>query len=309
MKRLQYWIAGTLFWVVLLDNVERLHEPINIASFVYPYTALCALAVILLPALRRLPLGWLLILPLLPFLVAKVWLGYPLVGPALPLTVTEACAIEVTMLLARGVALALAEWHEALSESLVGDLSRLSRPFVVGQGEIYREIRRARMHQRPLTMLAVSPGEESVGPAANRLAEQVRRENLQRWITARLAGLVTEQARETDIVTERDGHLVTLLTETSAEDAQRFANRLAATAEERLGVTVRVGLASFPDQEVTFERLLERAEAEMHAASSHREGPEAAAPGGRVNGGDAPRVRRSDRSRTSNGGDARFDTP
>jgi hypothetical protein len=196
-----------------------------------------------------------------------------------------------------------------LTESLVGDISRLSRPFAVGQGEIYREIRRARMHQRPLTMLAVAPGEQPAGTVSSRLAEEVRRESLQRWVTARLAGLVTEQARETDIVTERDGHLVALLTETSAEDAQRFATRLAASAEERLGVSVRVGLASFPDQEVTFERLLERAEAGMRAPASPLEGHEAAATGGRVNGGDAPRVRRSDRSRTSNGGDARFETP
>ena len=41
--------------------------------------------------------------------------------------------------------------------------------------------------------------------------------------------------------------------------------RIEAVARERLGMSLKIGLSSFPDQEVTFDKLLESAEAEMRS--------------------------------------------
>ncbi len=259
VRRLQFWFAIAIVWLFLLYNVERLQEPIHIASFVYPFSAAAALWVLVMP-LPRLPLFWWMVLPLPAFLALKAGLGHPLAGSMLPLTVTEVCAIELTILIARGVAQALADLRETASRLLVGSLDEVAPPFDSGQIEIYRELRRARRFQRPLTLLSVAIGEGTPQAARDRLLEELQRENLARHAQAQLGRLLAEGTKDSDVIVRRDDHFVALLPETRREAAQEIARRLAAEAAAKLGLTLHVGLSSFPDEEVTFEKLLERAE-------------------------------------------------
>ena len=259
MRRLHFWFAIAIVWLFLLYNVERLQEPMHIASFVYPFTAASALWVLVMP-LPRLPVFWWMVLPLPAYLALKAGLGYPLAGGELPLTVTEICAIELTILIARRLALGLADFREAASRMLVGSNDGVAVPFESGQTAIYRELRRARRYQRPLSLLSIAVGDSTPQTSRDRLLEELRRENLERYALGQLGRLLAERTKDSDVITRRDDHFVALLPETRREAAEEIARRLAAEAAERLGLTLHVGLSSFPDEEVTFERLLERAE-------------------------------------------------
>jgi GGDEF domain-containing protein len=259
IKRLNFWFAIAVVWLFLLYNVDRLQEPIDLASFVYPFTAASALWVLATP-LPRLSFYWWMVLPLPAYLALKAGLGYPLAGSGLPLTVTEVCAIELTILIARRVALGLAEFREAASHLLIGSTDVMAAPFESGQTEIYRELRRARRYQRPLSLLSIAIGEETAQTARDRLLDELRRENLERYTLGQLGRLLAERTKDSDVLTRRGDHFVALLPETRREAAEEIARRIAAEAAERLGLTLHVGLSSFPDEEVTFEKLLERAE-------------------------------------------------
>jgi hypothetical protein len=261
MRRLHIWFGIAIVWLFLLYNVERLQEPIHIAFFVYPFTAVTALWVLATPW-RRIPLFWWLALPLPAYVALKLGLGYPLAGSELPLTVTEVCAIELTVLIARRVALALADIGETASRLLVGSHDAVAPPFESGQIEIYRELRRARRYQRPVSLLSIAVGDGMPQASRDRLLDELQREHLERYTLGQLGRLLAERTKDSDVITRRDDHFVAVLPETRREAAEEIARRLAAEAAEKLGLTLHVGLSSFPDEEVTFEKLLERAESE-----------------------------------------------
>lgn len=263
MARLRFEFLATLAWFFALYNIERIHQPLDIASFLYAYTAFLTVLILVIPRVSTLSLSWLLVIPPMPFLLLKLYFGYDLFGSNLPITVTETCAIELTAIFARNVATSLDSLQHAATNAILNHLNNLSRPFDVGQGDLYRELRRARMYNRPLALMAITASHESTRQARDRFAEELQREAIDRYVMARIAELLSEEMRDCDIIAERNDHFVAVLPETDQAQACEISKAIEAVAREKLGLELRVGLCTFPDQEVTLEKLLERAETAM----------------------------------------------
>jgi GGDEF domain-containing protein len=154
-----------------------------------------------------------------------------------------------------------------VGDAVFGHLDDRSQPFEVAQAEIYREVRRARLYQRPLALMTVSCTTDNPKVLPARLMELIEKELTQKYLAARMADLLAKEMRSSDIIAQRDGYFVALLPESNRDDAVELATRIESEAQESLGLRVRFGVASFPNQEVTFEKLLERAEAEMRAST------------------------------------------
>ena len=90
---------------------------------------------------------------------------------------------------------------------------------------------------------------------------------------ARMAEVLSEEMKDCSIITRRNGHFITLLPETDRGEAHELMDTLKMAAKEKLGVDLRMGLSCFPDDEITFVHLLERAEDDMNgtAVSDSRE--------------------------------------
>src|SRR5262245_47832615 len=150
MKSWRWWQAAMVMWAFAFFNVERLHAPLNIASFVYPLATVIAAAVLVIPAAGRMTTPALIGFALLPYAFARGMLGLPSFGPALPLTVLEVAAIATTVVLAAK----LAREHDALQSSiglaLIEHLEHRCAPFELGQAQMVQEMRRARRFERPL---------------------------------------------------------------------------------------------------------------------------------------------------------------
>lgn len=262
MKGLRFWIIIILGWFFLLYNVERLSEPINVASFVYILTLVLGVLIILLPSVQKISSLWLLIMPLPVFFVLKVWLGYPIGGKNLPVTVTEICALGLTTLLAQQVGRQLEEFREAASDAMLKHLKNLSHSFEVGQGQMYSEVRWARQYARPLALLAIAAPDKLPEQVINRFIEEVQREMNKKYVTARLANFLAEELRERDIIAQYGDHFVILLPEISADNVTEMAKRLDSSAKEKLGLQLSIGMSTFPE-EVTFEKLVEHAESDL----------------------------------------------
>lgn len=263
MTHLRYWIAATFGWLFAVYNVERIHEPINIASFVYVMAAVISIACVVLPMLRRISLPWMAVAVGGSFLLLKVWLGYPIAGSHLPITVTEACVLAVTVGLTWQLVSKADELEEVADHVALIDLDSTHSPFVLQQGEIYREIRRAREFSRPLALMTVSPKPQSIRESLGRFRDEIRQRTVKKFVHARLAEFLSKEVNHCDLVARRNGHFVVVLPETDGDHANQLVNRLKETAAEHLGLNLQVGLASLPDDELTFAGLLERAEAQM----------------------------------------------
>ena len=263
MKRLRFWCVAICVWFFLLYNTERFHHPINLASFIYALTAISAVLLVAFPATSKLSVFWLLgaLLPIV--LLIKMWLNYPIVGPSFTITITELCAISVTILLARQLGGSIDEINHALAGTLVSHINDRSRPFEDGQEDLFREIRRARKYKRPLALLAVSVSRNTNNKMLTPLIREFERDSLSQYTMAKISEVLSAEMKDCSIITRRNGHLVMLLPETERAEAQELVNFLMLSAQDKLGVQLRVGLSCFPSDEITFVSLLERAEEAM----------------------------------------------
>ena len=263
MRRLRLSCAALCAWLFLFYNTERLHEPINLASFVYLFAAVAGMLVILFGRIQRIPLVWLLTLPIPLVLLLKMWLGYRIGGANLPITITELGAVWITIVLARQIGRSLEEFRNALATTVVSHLNDRSRPFEDGQEELYREIRRARRYDRPLSLLAIAPCDDATSVSLDSLTKELHRDMLGPYIMARISDFLSAETRDCSIITRRNGHFLTLLPETDRQEATTLVETLERSAKEKLGLQLKIGLSTFPEEEVTFISLLESAETQM----------------------------------------------
>jgi len=102
----------------------------------------------------------------------------------------------------------------------------------------------------------------------DRLVKESQDEIIKKYVSARLANFLLEETNDCDVVTQRDNHFVIVLPEISQESVADVIARLESAAKENLGLELSFGVSTFPDEEVTFEKLLECAETEMWEAAA-----------------------------------------
>jgi hypothetical protein len=265
MNRLRLACAVFVGWLFVLFNVERIHEPLNLASFVYVIAAVIGVVTVGIKPLGSVSLLWLLSLPLGAFFVMKFVDGQAVLGPALPMTFLELCAIGLTVAIAHQIAFRLWRREKASAGMITDDPHRQTVSLWAAQSDLYREVRRARKHERPLSVLAVASSGQSVSPDEEQVLRELERELLDKYTSARIAGLLAKEAQDHGIITHCNRHFVILLPETDRDAADELAQRLNAAVKKSLGLTLQVGVATFPEEEVTLVGLLQRAEASMNA--------------------------------------------
>jgi GGDEF domain-containing protein len=263
MKRMRFLVAMLIIWLFLFYNIERLSKPVDITDVAYTFVPLVAALTICVPRLRQVPLWVHLVIPALVFLVLKAWLKSRVWGTALPLTVMEICVIAVTIILARWVSNGVGEFESVIAHITIGEVDTLVEPFSTGQAEMYREIRRARHHQRPLALIAVGVEEQSIQVALDRMVQEVQRAMMKRYVLSDVARTLCHRLEDYNVVAQTNDRFLILLPEVTPEQLADLAGRLRQVVSEQVGVTLQVGTASFPDDAVTFDSLVEKAVREM----------------------------------------------
>ena len=85
---------------------------------------------------------------------------------------------------------------------------------------------------------------------------------LSRYVTSNLIQLVDNELRRTDMIIEQPGsnQLILLLNDTNAEGTNVLVERIQQLSNLKLGVSVHCSYATFPDEALTFEELVNQAE-------------------------------------------------
>lgn len=270
MSKLKLYLLFAIFWFFGLYNLERLIAPINLASFVYALAALYAVLIILFRPINQVRITWVALAGLVPFFGLKYALDYPIAGTNLPLTITEIVSLVVTMFLAWQIGRRIESLRSEILRLSVGPGSVAARPFQNAQAEFYREIRRARHYNRPAAVLSISPTRESLDLSINRFIQEAQNSIIRQYVTARTADLLRSTLKETDVITMRNNHFLVLLPETTGDHLPIIIDRLQNSANARLGLSLNVGVSTFPDDAITFESLVEQAENRMSDSTTKR---------------------------------------
>ena len=264
MKRMRFLVAMLVIWLFLFYNIERLSKPVDIAGVAYTFVPIVAALTVSIPRLRQAPLWALLVVPVPIFLALKAWTGSRVWGMAMPLTVTEICVIAITIILARWVSNGVGEFESAIAHITIGQVDTQVDPFSTGQAEMYREIRRARHYQRPLALMAIGVEEKSIQVALDRMVQEVQQAMMKRYVLSDIAKTLCQKLEDYNVIAQTNHHFLILLPEVSSDHLAELASRLRQAVSEQVGATLQIGTASFPDDAVTFESLVDRAVGEMN---------------------------------------------
>jgi hypothetical protein len=194
--------------------------------------------------------------------VGRLW------GIDTPFTITEIVALLITVGLARLVGLATREFERSLENISLGGFAAPGDLESSHQGaKMYREVGRARKHNRPLSLVALRVQEDSVSVSLDRIVFEVQQTMRKHYLASKVSKTLIGELEDHDIVATNTDHLLVLLPEINRDDAPCLVDRLRESVEQHVGVLLEVGVASFPIDSMTFEGLLEKAVSDMKSAT------------------------------------------
>jgi GGDEF domain-containing protein len=257
MKRIRLPVSGLIVWLFAFYNIERLSSFINLSQVAYVLVPVAAVALLLSPQLRKINLWIYAALATGVFLSCELWLGYGLAD--IPILLTEVFILLVTIVLARMVSDGVTEFELSVINITLGQLGeRRSR-----QGEMYREVKRARVHQRPLAVMAVRADDSSVEMSLDRMVREAQQAMVRQYVLASVSKALYDELEEYNIIAKRNDHFLVLLPETAPEKLPELIKRVRRAVTDRVGVSVHIGTATLSKDLTTFDALVDKASEEI----------------------------------------------
>jgi GGDEF domain-containing protein len=257
MNRMRLRVVLLIFMLLLFLSIEGLLHRINACRAAYVFTALMAVVGIMVHRGSKMPLWALLAIPIPIFLLVKSLEGDTLWGAALPVTVTEVGVIAITTILASWVGNAMSEFEHAIAHITIGPVSVPLETSSTSQAELYREIRRARHHQRPLSIIALGIEEGSIQVVLDRLVKETQGRMMKRYVLADVARTLCSELEDYNLIAHSDDCFLILLPEMSSDEMGPVIDRLRTVVHDQVGITPKFGTASFPESATTFESLVD----------------------------------------------------
>jgi hypothetical protein len=267
MLRLRFWLMVLIAYLFLLFNIERINESINIASFVYVLVTFAAgLTLLLWRFSTRIPILGLIAPYYVIFFVLKVLLDYQIGGENLPITVLEMLSILITILIVRQISLGMWDFEETMLDLTIRQIGLPPRMYETTETEeLYREIKRSRRFQNPLTLLVMKPRLDPSSIELSRTLIELQKTMATRYLQARLAKMLSETLRDYDLVATMNDDFVILLPEATTKDAEIVIDKICRDAQEQLNVEISFGATQFPEGGVTLMGLIATAEDNLKA--------------------------------------------
>ncbi len=262
MNGLRIWVLTLVVWLPLMVSIEHALVPPpyqhNILLFL-----LSTVAVVLLTP-KPLPNRWVLF----AFVLAFITLGIlqngiqdELENPFL--TSTRVGAIILTGLIAHRININLFEIERAVTAFTFTDFSPLPTAFSDAQTQMYRELQRARHHERPLSLVMLQIDEKSMCSTIPRVIEEVRKSMEKKFVLAKVAHVLDDNLPRFHSFALHKDCFVAAMPETTAVQAAELIQTIGIIAENNLGLTLYSGVASLSDEATTFEALVELAKQKM----------------------------------------------
>jgi hypothetical protein len=258
LKKSFFWIAFYLLIILTLAQLDYSDRPIiNFASYFYLAAIFLVPVMIFVPSLHKVSV----ILPMF-FWGAIYFALFQLVdrdrtaSVNIEVIILEIAVLEVGVWLSYQLAVGISQ-----SESLMDVLAQGTFPHRAidmdnASEQIKTEFGRSRRYHRPLALLVVHafPKDDKV---VREMMKSLQSDVLTRLSNAHIGQAIGEAIRQTDLlIQDHIGRFIILCPETDLENAFFLAERTHKLIEERTGLHVNCGVASFPDEALTFEDLL-----------------------------------------------------
>lgn len=265
-------MRNSIFYLVaylaFFYNIERLdvgqENLINISTMVYVLALIAVSVIVMWRPISRIPQHYFFGIWILIFGFARVAavfiLDRPLYGGIYTyLSITEFSLFIIGVGLAYNVAIHLDDFEDAVRNITLGDIRHRVRHLNEATDEIQKEFVRSRRHNYPLSAIVIEPVPSSVEVTLNRSVLEIQQSMMTRYVLTNLMRIASGFIRRTDMIIDKvidQDRFVILTPDTGVNDAFKLAERLREDIASQLGVDVCCGLASFPQEALTFEELI-----------------------------------------------------
>jgi hypothetical protein len=201
------------------------------------------------------------------YLAGKLLLGRPLLGGIYTyLSITELSLLLMTIWVTHKLTCSLGSFEEAVERiTFTDNTNKRVRPIEDAYDEIQIEMFRSRHHHHPLSIIVVEPDLGTTQTSLHRVVQEVQQGMMNSYIINSMAHTLGEYIRRTDFVLEQRnrGRFVILCPDTNVADLSLMVEYVQLVAKEQLGTDITCGVATFPDEAITFEELLRKAESHL----------------------------------------------
>lgn len=275
MKNLRLSVVLLLIYLTFFYNIERLDfneaNIIDVPSFIYIQSIIAIVSILTIPFLYRSPryvsfVVWGIIYAITRYILVH---DRPVIGGIYTyIFITEIAFLTATLFLSYNVARNLHDFEQTIENITFGKIRKRVRTLDEAKEEIKTEILRSRRYRRPISLMVIKVDPASVKVALHRTVEEVQRAMMERYVFLGLARIISKKVRRMDILVEQEGkeQFLVLCPETNASGVTNALSRIQQAARENLGLALSWGVASFPDEALTFEDLLQKAEEHMTGA-------------------------------------------
>jgi GGDEF domain-containing protein len=269
MTTLRKSILFLIFHLLIVFNLERLGGNTSgfsqIQPYVYGLVVLSVFSTLAFYFIQRHSIYYSMVMWALIYIGTRVVFisQRPILGGVNTyLTITELAILSITVFLSYELAHSLRELEEVVVNVTLPKGRQRVQPIDAAEADIDTEFARSRRYNRPLSVLVVNmlPTHNQFDLA--RVVKEIQQSMYNRYLQASMAQLINKVARRTDLIIEKDSSnsFVLICPETGADGVYILAERLQTIATKMLGIELRFGMASFPDEALTFEDLLKKAE-------------------------------------------------
>ena len=270
MLRLRIYLLLLLFFTGVALNIERLdfgskEDVINLASFVYLLFGAAVISTILLPSRWRLSTRTITIFWVAVYSVIKLTINddHPIVGGLFTyITFTEIFILIVLVILTRMVMESLLGLEETVANITLEGVSNRVIDMDSATPNINLEITRSRRYKRPISVVVIKLTPENVQVNIDELSKDILRTMMSRYSTSALIREIDKEIRRSDLILEqhKENRLVLLLPESNIEAAKAVSAHIQNVAKTRIGSTVAIGTATFPEDAITFDDMIVHAD-------------------------------------------------
>jgi GGDEF domain-containing protein len=269
MLRLRLGLLLVIGWFFVFYNLERINEPIDIATFVYALLPLSLALLILVPSLTRREIFPVFLIGLTAtYVILKIQFGRQLFGEALPVTVLEITFLWLSALIFRYFLVHIIEVVDLFEQLMFRQVGMPPHLVASVEGEeLYRELKRSRRFQNPVVFSVIDFDPKEVTAQEPRVMKELQDMMRGRFLQARLSQIVADVLRDSDYLVQHGNGFAVLMPETTPDDGEMLLEKLRERVQDELGLTLKVGVATFPENAFTLGGLLDHAQKD---AQSHK---------------------------------------
>lgn len=260
LKRSIIWVALYLAFILVLGQTDYTGRPIiNFASYFYLAIMVAVPATLFFPSISKLHIPLLFWGGVYLVILNTVDRTISTTSIDLPIIVLEFILLEVGVWFSQQLASEL-KYAESLMDALaMGAFPNRVQDIDAQNQRIKVELTRSRRYQRPLSLLMIEVEPDRTEPATA-VARTIQHDMMNRFSFARAGQVIDDLIRQTDLfLKDRRGRYIILCSETSLPNVELFASRISREVKDKTGLRMAWGYASFPDEALTFDDLMQKA--------------------------------------------------